>query len=90
MNKKTSKRDLIIHLIFAMSISLIWFYKSLPQLGGNSNLFVQVYKTFFKTSNPEPLIGETVDVQGSFWMVHNVKEIVERNGAISDCHCEQC
>lgn len=69
--------DILIHFTFAMVISLVWFLPSIPTLGKTqSTWLLQMWDSFFTTSQPEILIGETVDVHGSFWMIHNMKEMV--------------
>ena len=69
-------QDFWKHISFSVSISLLWFLKSIPILGGEGNWFVQLWRTFFVTSEPEVLLGEGVDVLGSFWMIHNVKDMM--------------
>ena len=81
-------REILVSLLISSLVALIIFSPVWSDLSQGASFPFSVYEIFFHNSNPEPLLGTGIDVLGSFWMVHEVGQILtgEQGTILSDVY----
>ena len=65
--------------LLGFCIAIAFFVPVWSELSNDAHGLAAIYEIFFHTSNPEPLFGKGVDQYGSFWMVHEVSQMLFAN-----------
>ncbi|MEC7986915.1 MAG: hypothetical protein VX278_17225, partial [Myxococcota bacterium] len=86
---QSSLKELMYIGLASFIAACFWFTPIWVYLKGDAtNPFSSAYEVFFHSSNPEPMFGRGVDQLGSFWMVHEVGEMLsgEQGSILSDVY----
>jgi hypothetical protein len=72
-------REFTLCGLIGFCIAIAFFVPVWSELSNGAHGLAAIYEIFFHTSNPEPLFGKGVDQYGSFWMVHEVSQMLFAN-----------